>query len=181
MSKTISPPLQEEELIHLLKQKDRKGFAVLYDNYANALYGVILKIIQIEELAKDVLQDSFVKIWKNIHTYNANKGTLFTWILNIARNTAIDKTRSADYKQIIRKQSIETISIEDSTYFTNTQTDAIGLNKQIAQLKPEHQEIIDWIYFKGYTQSEVAKALEIPLGTVKTRVRLAIQHLRRLT
>ena len=85
----------EEELVNLLKQNNKAAFSYLYDHYSGALFGIILKIVnQDEETSEDVLQDVFIKIWKKIATYDSTKGTLFTWMLNIARNTAIDKVRT---------------------------------------------------------------------------------------
>ncbi|WP_174395950.1 RNA polymerase sigma factor [Flectobacillus major] len=171
--------IAEDTLVALLRNKDQRGFSILYDNYSSALYGVIFKIVRSEEIAADVMQDSFVKIWKNIDGYNQSKGTLFTWILNVARNTAIDKIRSQDYQNSQRNQDIEsTINIIDSQGASQFDIDAIGLSKVVDKLKPEHRQVIDLLYFKGYTQEEVSKEYGIPLGTVKTRVKSAITHLR---
>jgi RNA polymerase sigma-70 factor (ECF subfamily) len=169
----------EAELVELLRQKNRKGFGQLYDNYGSALYGVILKIVKIEEVAQDVLQDSFVKIWKSMDSYSREKGTLFTWILNIARNTAIDKIRSQDYKQHHQNTPIEAKQVDKQTN-TQTNTDYIGIKPLIDSLLPEHQQIIEYLYFQGFTQSEAAEVLAIPLGTVKTRVKIALRELRKL-
>jgi RNA polymerase sigma-70 factor (ECF subfamily) len=137
--------------------------------------------VKSEELAEDVLQDAFIKIWKNITAYDSSKGTLFTWILNVARNTAIDKIRSQEYKNLSKIQPIDNhVGLVDHQSNTQTQIDHIGLDKVVDKLKPEHQTIIDYIYFKGFTQVEVSEALNIPLGTVKTRVKSAINHLREL-
>ncbi len=106
MYKTLSP-IAEKDLVSLLKSKDKRGFELLYDNYSKVLYGIILKIVHSEPLAEDVLQDAFVKIWKNIDAYDASKGTLFTWILNVSRNTAIDKIRSQSYKSTTKIQSLD--------------------------------------------------------------------------
>lgn len=173
--------IPEDELILLLQGKDKRGFVMLYDNYSPALYGIILKIVRIEEIAEDVMQDAFVKIWKNMDSYNASKGSLFTWILNVARNTAIDKIRSQGYKQEVKIQPIDNnIGFINKTANTHQQIEHIGIQKVVTKLKPEHQIIIDLLYFKGYTQTEAAKELNIPLGTLKTRVKLAINHLRTL-
>ena len=172
--------VNEAELIELLKAKDKSGFSMLYDNYAPALYGIVLKIVRIEETAQDVLQDCFVKIWKNIESYNSDKGTLFTWILNIARNTAIDKTRSKEYKNTRKSSSIENRVLEKNNN-VKTEIDHIGLNSIVEKLKMEYREIIEVIYFKGYTHSEAAEELQLPLGTVKTRVKIALRELRKLT
>jgi RNA polymerase sigma-70 factor, ECF subfamily len=177
--------ISEEALVSLLKNRDQKGFAMLYDNYSGALYGIILKIVRIEEIAADVMQEAFVKMWKNIDSYQPSKGTLFTWILNIARNLAIDKTRSSSFKQQSQNRNLEdNVSMIEksvgSQQSNDTQTDMIGMEKVIQQLKPEWQELIQMIYFQGFTQSEVAETLNIPLGTVKTRIKAAVSALRLL-
>jgi RNA polymerase sigma-70 factor, ECF subfamily len=171
--------IDEGDLVLMLQSKDERGFSILYDNYSSALYGVILKIVRTEEIAADVLQDAFVKIWKNIEGYNRTKGTLFTWMLNVARNTAIDKIRSQDFQNSQRNQDLDsTVEIIDNQASSQFDIDAIGLKKVVENLRPEHRQMIDLLYFQGYTQAEVAEEFSIPLGTVKTRVKAAIVHLR---
>ena len=171
--------IDEGDLVLLLQSKDERGFSILYDNYSSALYGVILKIVRTEEIAADVMQDSFVKIWKNIEGYNRTKGTLFTWMLNVARNTAIDKIRSQDFQNSQRNQDLDsTVEIIDNQASSQFDVDAIGLKKVVENLRPEHRQMIDLLYFQGYTQAEVAEEFNIPLGTVKTRVKAAIVQLR---
>ena len=171
--------IDEGDLVLLLQSKDERGFSILYDNYSSALYGVILKIVRTEEIAADVMQDSFVKIWKNIEGYNRTKGTLFTWMLNVARNTAIDKIRSQDFQNSQRNQDLDsTVEVIDNQASSQFDVDAIGLKKVVENLRPEHRQMIDLLYFQGYTQAEVADEFGIPLGTVKTRVKAAIVQLR---
>jgi RNA polymerase sigma-70 factor, ECF subfamily len=171
--------IDEGDLVLMLQSKDERGFSILYDNYSSALYGVILKIVRTEEIAADVMQDSFVKIWKNIEGYNRTKGTLFTWMLNVARNTAIDKIRSQDFQNSQRNQDLDSnVEIIDNQASSQFDVDAIGLKKVVENLRPEHRQMIDLLYFKGYTQAEVAEEFGIPLGTVKTRVKAAIVQLR---
>ncbi len=171
--------IAEDALVALLQSKDQRGFSILYDNYSSALYGVILKIVRSEDIAADVMQDSFVKIWKNIEGYNRSKGTLFTWILNVARNTAIDRIRSQEFQNSQRNQDIDSsINFIDNQESSQFDVDAIGLKKVVEHLRPEHQQMIELLYFKGYTQAEVADEFGIPLGTVKTRVKAAIVQLR---
>jgi RNA polymerase sigma-70 factor (ECF subfamily) len=173
--------IAEADLVALLQQRDQRGFALLYDNYSAALYGIILKIVRSEEVAADVLQDAFVKIWRNIDGYHAGKGTLFTWILNVARNTAIDKIRSQDFQQNRQNQSLDySVGIVEQENPVDLQVDAIGLRRVVAGLRPEHRTLIELIYFQGYTQVEVSEELDIPLGTVKTRVKAALTQLRQL-
>lgn len=173
--------IAETDLVVLLQQRDQRGFALLYDNYSSALYGIILKIVRSDEVAADVMQDAFVKIWRNIDSYHAGKGTLFTWILNVARNTAIDKIRSQDFQQASQNQPLEHfVGIVEQENPVDMQVDAIGLRHVVAGLRPEHRTLIELIYFQGYTQAEVSEELTIPLGTVKTRVKSALTQLRSL-
>jgi RNA polymerase sigma factor (sigma-70 family) len=169
----------EEELVLLLKQQSREAFNYLYKSYAGVLYGVVHKVVYDEQTAQDVLQEVFVKIWNNISQYDASKGRIYTWMINIARNAAIDKLRS---KGEIMKGKIRTgdeiVSNLGQSMKSEQATDAIGLRKMVGGLKPEYQAIVDLAYFKGYTMDEISKTLEIPLGTVKTRMRSALQQLR---
>lgn len=169
----------ETELIALLQSKDEQAFNYLYDNYSGALYGVIWKVLSIEELANDILQEVFVKIWKNIGQYDSSKGRLYTWMLNIARNMAIDTLRSKRYQQDQKTSDIDnSININDSRRSSVHNTDTLGLQKSVMNLKPEFRTLIDLAYFQGYTQEEISKSLGIPLGTVKTRLRNAILELK---
>jgi RNA polymerase sigma-70 factor (ECF subfamily) len=173
--------LLESELVSQLQRKDSKAFGYLYDHYAPSLYGVICRIVGSEEIAQDVLQEAFLKIWNNIEAYEPSKGKLFTWVLNIARNTAIDKLRSKEYKNTQQKDSLASKQARNKSDDNSQQIgEFIGLNDVLRKLRAEHQLIIDMMYFEGYTQAEVAEKLGIPLGTVKTRARAALEHLRTL-
>lgn len=171
--------ITEEELVELLKDGDEKGLEVLYQNYSKALYNVIFQIVRSEDIAEEVLHDGFLKIWKNARSYDKSKGTIFTWMLNICRNIAIDKTRSKDYKNDLRNQNLETAVDIEKDLPTEFKPEHIGLNKVVDKLKPELREVVEMIFFKGYTQVEAATALSIPLGTIKTRSRNAILELRK--
>ncbi|MEP7170642.1 MAG: sigma-70 family RNA polymerase sigma factor [Bacteroidota bacterium] len=171
----------EEELVSLLKSKNTSAFSTLYDNYSAALYGVVLRIVEKEEIAEDILQESFVKIWNKIDSYDHSKGKLFTWMLNIARNTAIDELRSAQHKQSQQNRNIDdSVNMINASQSTSSKVDQIGLKETVARLKPDYKLIIDLLYFKGYTQDEVSKEFQIPLGTVKTKARAAMMQLREL-
>ena len=169
----------EEELVLLLKQKSRRGFDYLYRQYSGALYGLVRKVVTDEETARDVLQEAFVKIWNNIDKFDATKGRLYTWMLNLARNAAIDKLRS---RGEIMRGKIHTgediVYKQERELKTEQQTDTIGLRAIVAELKPEYKTIVELAYFKGYTLDEISGTMNIPLGTVKTRMRKAISVLR---
>ncbi len=176
---TKKPYQTEHLLVQDLILKKKEAFDYLYDNYSAALFGVINRIVLSEDIANDVLQECFVKIWTNISAYDAGKGSLFTWMLNLCRNKAIDEIRSKAYKNETQNQNIEDYVLKiDESNFVESSIDHIGLKAVVQKLKPTHRELIDKVYFEGYTQEETAKELDIPLGTVKTRLRAAMQHLR---
>lgn len=178
MARRIS--IAEEELVSLLKNKDQKGFNILYNNYSGALFGVVNKIVQSNDDANDLLQDTFLKIWRNIDYYDASKGSIFTWMMNIARNLAIDRIRSADFRDSSQNISMEDNVIYqiDNEYQTVQDIDTIGLQKVVEKLRPEYKQLIDLVYYQGYTQAEVSEEFGIPLGTVKTRIKAAVVSLR---
>jgi RNA polymerase sigma factor (sigma-70 family) len=170
----------EPELVTQLKQRSEKAYSYLYDNYAGALYGIIHSIIPDNETANDVVQDVFVNIWAKIDSYDPSKGRLFTWMLNIARNAAIDKLRSKGYRYGLKNQPLsENVDINAGTASYPVIKD-VGLRKIINGLKEEQRVLLDLSYFQGFTHEEIAKAMNIPLGTVKTRIRTALIQLRTL-
>lgn len=169
----------EEELVALLKGGDQQAFAYLYDNYSKALFGIIYNIVGNTEEAEDILQTVFLKIWNGFSMYNKEKGRLYTWMLNITRNSAIDYIRSKQNKINSKNLNSDNIVNEiDKEHSSNVNYDHIGLKNVLSELKEDHQTIIDMAYYKGYTQDEIAKELKLPLGTVKTKVRQAIIKLR---
>ena len=140
--------MTQEELIPLLLKKDDRSFTLLYDNYSKSLYGVIFTLIKDREEAEDVLQEVFVKIWKNIDSYNESKGRLYTWMLNIARNTSIDKLRSKGFNNNQKNLSADNfVHILDDNSKTINQIDAIGIKEFIKKLKPKCIQIIDLLFF----------------------------------
>lgn len=168
----------EEELVLLLKQQSNDAFNYLYQHYSHVLYGVVKRVVSDDQTAQDVLQEVFVKIWSNIGRYDPAKGRIYTWMINIARNAAIDKLRS---KGEIMKGKIQTgddIVINTEKGTTERSTDTIGLRKAVDGLEPEYRAIVELAYFNGYTQDEISRVLDIPLGTVKTRMRHAMKVLR---
>ncbi len=178
---SINNKYSELELITHLKLKDSQAFSYLYDNYSAAILGVIYRMTENTELSEDILQEVFIKIWNNFDNYDTAKGKLFTWMLNIARNLTIDNLRSKSYKkqqQILGDENSVSNIVAETVGMT--QFDIMVLRKKVGQLKPEQKIIIDLAYFGGYTQDQIATEINIPLGTVKTRMRSAIIELRNL-
>jgi RNA polymerase sigma-70 factor (ECF subfamily) len=172
--------LSEEELVSALANREKIAVEALYDMYSASLFGVISRIVIETETAEDVLQETFVKIWNSFSSYSTEKGRLFTWMVNIARNLAIDKIRSKDFKNQNKNRELENnVTFIDEQRNTVYKPELLGIKELVGTLKPEQKAIIDLVYFKGYTHVEAAEELDIPLGTIKTRLRMAIQLLRK--
>ena len=168
----------EQELVALLKEQNNDAFNYLYDHYSGALFTIINQIVPDKDTASDVLQEVFVNVWRKIGTYDETKGRLFTWMLNIARNAAIDKVRSKGYRDNQRTQPIAEGENAGMALSSNPVVNDVGLKKVLTTLNEEYRKLIDLSYFQGFTHEEIAKMLGIPLGTVKTRIRTAISQLR---
>lgn len=165
-------------LIARMRNGDSQALSDLYDKYNGAVYALIIKIIRDESTAEEILQETFVKTWKNIAGYDDAKGSIYTWMFNIARNLCIDKTRSKDYKNQNRNTEVSVST--HNQYKTETNVDTIGVKEHLEKLRPEYKLIISMLYFEGYSQKDAADELNIPLGTVKTRCRAALIELRQL-
>jgi RNA polymerase sigma factor (sigma-70 family) len=171
--------MQLEQLVSKFQQKDEKAFETLYNMYRESMHGVIYNIVRDNEFAEELMQDVFVKAWHKSDTYSAKKGRFFTWILNIARNAAIDKTRSKNFKNSNKNLNADFfVDILQHSDNLDQKTDAIGIKKFVTKLAEKCKEVIELLYFKGYTQKEASEALKTPIGTIKTRNRNCINELR---
>lgn len=169
----------EAELILSLKQREKAAFDYLYTQYSGALYSIILNIVTDKETGNDILQEVFVKIWKQLDQYDPSKGRLFTWMLNIARNASIDFTRGKQFKNS-RQNTELSDTVGNSIEGSAENMDNIGIAGVVNKLPGEYQKLITLAYFKGYTQDEISKKENIPLGTVKTRLRKGLIELKKL-
>ena len=172
--------LEEQEIIAGLIARDRKTVEYVYAKYSKALFGVISRIITDKDIAEEVFHDAFIKITRKIDSYDERKGRLYTWMSNICRNSSIDKTRSKEFSE-----KRKTNTIDDYVYGLESQSgtadvvDGIGVRELMDTLNEEQKLIVNCIYFKGYTHSEVSEEFDIPLGTVKSRIRAAINVLKK--
>ena len=171
--------IHQEQLVAQIKARNKESLSFLYDHYSGAIYGIIRRIVQDEDVAEEVLQDAFLKFWNKIDQYDAKKGRLFTWMANVGRNLAIDKLRSKELKKAGKTDELESyVSGIEHANKEYQQVDGIGLKEALADLREEEKFVLEMSYFKGYTQSEIADEFDIPLGTVKTRLRMALKNLR---
>ncbi|NJL74157.1 MAG: sigma-70 family RNA polymerase sigma factor [Saprospiraceae bacterium] len=173
--------MEEKKIIAWLIAKDKRAIEYLYDRYGNALYGMVLRIVHSETLAQDIVQEAFVKIWQHGEKYDEQKASLFTWMVQITRNTALTFMHSKAYRESLKRDSLNTFDHlnGNTTLIQQINVNKIGLNGLISQLEEKYRTIIDLIYFQGYTQQEVEVFLGIPLGTVKSRLKIALRELRK--
>jgi RNA polymerase sigma-70 factor (ECF subfamily) len=158
---------------------DHRQFSKLYDRYSACLYGLIFNRVKDKEAAENLLQDIFLKAWRCRQQYDATKGSLFTWLYNITRNICIDYLRSKSYKYYKASQLSDDISsLLPAMTGGSENPDAIGLRKLVEKLSKGEKQVIELMYFNGYTQKEIAQIMDTPLGTVKTRMSRAIRNLR---
>lgn len=173
----MSKPI-ETEIVTLLEKGDKKAISLLYENYADALFGVISKVISDPDLAQDALQETFVKVWKKAKSYDSKKAKLFTWLYRIAYNTAIDKVRSYSIK------SKKEIQIDDSNVYKLTSVslnqDVMDIKKHLNTLEEKYQIVINALFFEGMTQQEASDELDIPLGTIKSRLKIGLRELKKI-
>ncbi len=171
--------IDQDQLVIRIKARETEAFSYLYDHYSGAIYGSISRIIGDEDVAQEVLQDAFMKFWEKIEQYDSSKGRFFTWMVNISRNLAIDKLRSKEMKKVGKTDNIETyVSGIERDNLSHLSVDTIGLKEMLTSLREEERFILEMVYFKGYTQSEISKEFDIPLGTIKTRLKMALKNIR---
>ncbi|MBF9223305.1 sigma-70 family RNA polymerase sigma factor [Hymenobacter sp. BT662] len=176
----LLPAPAEHELVQRLLARDERALGQLYEQYARNLFTVILRVVQDEAMAQDVLQEGLLKVWLSIGSYEATRGRLFTWMVRVCCNQAIDALRSPRHRFHRGNPSLEAAGAHYSPAPTAFYPEHIGVRELIVQLKPRQREVMDLLYFGGCTQAETAEQLAIPLATVKTRARAALAVLSRM-
>lgn len=175
MSKAV---IDELDLVQRLQAGDRKSFEILYERYAGAMAAIILQLVPNPNDAENILQDALVKVWRNIHLFDPAKGRFYTFLVTIARRMAIDFTRSNYFSTQKKIQSPDILVNIPNQEDLAAKLDNELILKIIEALDIPQRKILELLYFKGYTQQEVSEEMDIPLGTVKSRTRAAINHLR---
>lgn len=175
--------IADRELLQRIAQHDQQAFAALYDRYAGVLYHLSLAIVQQADEAEDILQECFLRVWEKAGVFDGLKGGVYTWLVTMTRNRAIDRLRSKNF-QSRRQQprnfdfdAVEADAQDSPLEKTSLAERATLVRRAFAALLPEQREVLHLAYFAGYSQSEIAQHLRIPLGTVKTRTRQALQKM----
>ncbi len=186
----MNQAVQDEALIARLAAGDTAALSLLYDRYAGAVYSLVARIIGDRQVAEDLLQEVFVRVWQRAGTYQGARGKPLTWVLGIAHNLAIDEVRrrrrrplEADDRdaegQLTAFQALPSVD-SDPADLAWERLRREQIVAALAQLPEAQRILIELAYFEGYTQSQLAARLGEPLGTIKTRMRLAVQKLREL-
>lgn len=168
----------EKHIVELLQERNEKAISLLYDHYGDTLYGVALKVVRNEELAQDVVQESFVKIWKKSDSYDSTKAKLFTWLFRVTRNTAIDKLRSVNTKT--DKEIQMDVSDVYNLGTESTNPEIMDIRDNLEKIEPKYQIVLEALFFEGMTQQEASDELDIPLGTIKSRLKIGLRELKKI-
>ncbi len=169
------------DLVERVAHGDESAFLQLYDRYASRVHGVTLRVLGDPMLAEEATQDTFLKLWSRAHQYIAGRGPLIVWLLAIARRTALDRLRLEARRPMLSDADDPEDAwqmIPDAGSLTE-ESRWRSLHFAVQSLSPTYRKVIELAYYQGLTQSEIAETLGWPLGTVKTRLRAAMEQLRR--
>ncbi len=175
-----SPDLVADWLAAIGDRQDRESFASLFENFAPRIKSYMMRLGAESALAEDLAQETMVKIWNKANTYDRNKAVPAAWIFRIARNLRIDKLRRQKFLEVEYDQQIAEYRDDNATESINTgQIDAMRLSAHIETLPDNQVQVIRLAFYEGLSHSEICERLELPLGTVKSRLRLAFAKLRK--
>jgi RNA polymerase sigma-70 factor (ECF subfamily) len=169
----------DSELAALLRNQPAVGIAALYDRYGRLVFSMALRIVQDRGAAEEITQDVFMRCWRNLDRYQPTQGSLVSWLLSIAHNRAIDELRSRRGKNARREISDEELLPQaaiDPGFDEALLRDEVG--QALQELPPAQREVIELVFWGSLTRREVAEQLQLPLGTVHTRLRLGMDKLR---
>jgi RNA polymerase sigma-70 factor (ECF subfamily) len=176
--------LDDVALIRLIVHTQAEALSELYDRYSRLVFSLALNSVGDPATAEEVTQDVFVRVWQRAKQYRAEQGKVSTWLTSIARNRAIDQLRRRSSRPEQHSVAWAEVSpqampaINGPERATERTMERERVRAAVAQLPEEQKRVLALAYFQGYTQSQIAKSLDLPLGTVKTRIRLAMEKLR---
>jgi RNA polymerase sigma-70 factor (ECF subfamily) len=172
--------LSEDKLIEGLQNMDGSAMSALYSMYSDSLYRVISTIVVIDEVAQDLLQETFIKIWKSFKQYDPRKGRLYTWMIRLARNISIDYLRSVNHRNYTVSENLfESTQQIDQKFQVSYNPELIGVRDMTTILNEDQRKTLDLIYFKGYTHVQAAEELNVTVGIIRSRLQSSIAELRR--
>lgn len=165
-----------EEIVELIYKKDEKSFTLLYDQFAKSIFGIISGIVKDNEKAEKLLTEVFTSIWNSLDTYTEDKGRFYSWMVSIAREHTMAHLKSNDSYNLIQLTSDSFVTLLDD----ENKPETIGIQEYVRKLKPRNIKIIDLLFFKGFTVTEVSDTLEINPDSLTLENRLGINEIRNL-
>ena len=175
--------VDETELIRRIHTGDQQALSTFYQKFANLVYGLALRIVQNNALAEEITQDTFLKVWDQAHRWDPERGSVATWLMTITRYTAIDRVRKEQSRApwiAIDLDDVLGFMGKDSPFDDPAWHDGRLIRSLIQQLPPDQQQAVELAFFGALSHTEIAEQLQLPLGTVKSRVRRGLQNLRDL-
>jgi RNA polymerase sigma-70 factor (ECF subfamily) len=180
--------LSDQDLLARLLGRDESALAELYDRHGRAAFSLAYRVLGDPETAEEVVQEAFLALWRRAETYQPERGTVRSWLLTVVRNRAIDVVRIRDGRSRTGGAAPRPVSTDDLVLVAEDDPEAEAIRsveaevvrKALAALPPEQREVVDLAYFGGLTYPEVAARTGVALGTVKSRMRLALERLRAL-
>ena len=181
-SEPPSSDMADSDLVQRVAQGDRNAFLALYDRHVARVYALAARMLGDRASAEEVTQDSFLKVWTRARAFTPSRGTLLSWLLTITRNNALDRIRLESRRPAVSEASL--LDLEDGR--PGLQAPGSGseearwrtLRFALAELPDGQRQVIELAYYHGLTHSQMAEVLGLPLGTVKTRIRLGMERLR---
>jgi RNA polymerase sigma-70 factor (ECF subfamily) len=173
--------LADEDLISLVQAGDPDAFAPLYDRHSRAAFSLAHRMMGERQVAEDLAQDAFLKVWRGASSYRAERGSVRTWILSVVHNRGIDQLRSQASRRRTRERAqAEAPTSQPSEAFSEAWKNARReqVREALGTLPQEQLKILELAYFSGYTHAEIAELVGLPLGTVKGRMRLGLKKIR---
>jgi RNA polymerase sigma-70 factor, ECF subfamily len=171
----------EGDLLARLQRREPEALAELYDRYGGMVYRLILRMVRDQGIAEDLVQETFLRVWNRVGGFDTGRGAVGPWLLTVARNRAVDYLR---YKQRRSESSLDLNEAEHPALFADMRSDQLNfdlarhIKRALDQLNPKQREAIELAYFEGMSQTEIARRMDQPLGTVKTWMRRALEQMR---
>ena len=173
--------LADEDLMSLVQEGNSDAFAVLYDRHGRSAYSLAYRMMGERQAAEDLVQDVFLRLWRSTASYRADRGSVRTWILTIVHNRGVDQIRSSSSRRRTQdKVEASAETSQPSEAFTETWRNSRRdeVREALKTLPPEQLKILEMAYFSGYTHVEIAEMMDLPLGTVKGRMRLGLKKIK---
>jgi RNA polymerase sigma-70 factor (ECF subfamily) len=184
MMRALAEPVTESvfdvaDLMGRLIERDQSALSELYDQFGRLVFSIALRVVQNPMLAEEITQDTFLKLWHQPASWDPDRGKFVSWLLTITRYTAIDRLRKEQRRPLHHAVELDEVRLGKRGHIDDEPwLDARLLRAHIQRLPQEQLEVIELAFFEGLTHSELAERLGLPLGTVKTRIRLGLQKLR---